>query len=55
MNATQMSCVVIASDGHLVMDNRVILMVVVEVTLDMALGPKYLSNESLDQLCTILL
>lgn len=39
MNAMQISCVVIASDGHLVVDNRVILRVVVEVTLDMALGP----------------
>lgn len=39
MNATQMSCVVTASDGHLVVDNRDMLRVVMEVTLDMALGP----------------
>lgn len=39
MNVTQMSRVVIASDGRLVVDNRVILRVVVEVTLDVALGP----------------
>lgn len=55
MNATQVSCIVIAPDGHLVVGNRVILRVVVEVTLDMSLGPKYLSNESLDQFCTTLL
>lgn len=39
MNVTQMSGVVIASDGHFVVDNRVFLRVVVEVTLDVALGP----------------
>lgn len=44
-----MSCVVIASDGHLVVDNRVLLRAVVKVQT------KYLGEESLDQLCATLL
>lgn len=54
VNSTQMSCVEMASDD-LVAVQGVILIILVETTWDVALGPKCLSNESLDQRCTILL
>lgn len=54
MNATQMYRVAVASND-LVADQGVILSILAETTSDVALGPKCLSNESLDQHCTILL